>query len=527
MNNQSEMTPHTQGSVKCAQKEDIAQKNEYKMRYADRYRRLFPFIIAASAAYTVLVYRSAAGIGNLIFILLLIALQVCIALKVNPAERLSRRTNMLMALMAVLGVHLCTTASYPLIAADICLAVFVFLLTVLSLYRKDDGNTARLLKNLVKVLFTPLEHLPDVFTGLSFLFPQKGKEDADKARRTAGSVFLGLLILAVLLLIIVPLLVSADLMFAELWDNLFSFHFDSETVPVHINMFLAAFIVLTALWVYMPLDPEPAAKQEKTMRKKPAPVAAVTYLAPISVIYLIFTIISVRYILIGGSLPEGVTYAEYVHQGFYQLLAVTIINLILIAVTKTVFDENRTIRFLLCLLCALTYGIIWNGSYRMILYIEAYQLTFLRLAVCFFYLLLAIFITFLLITLLRGSFPLVRASAAAAIMIYLVFAYMHPDAVIARYNMQSAEPDAAYLSCLSMDAVPVLAENPDLLEECGMTDSSYSEYSPDSIFQYNFSEARAKKIIKELQDRRMKSSGKRRSDSRKSGIVNISGISQN
>ena len=59
-----------------------------------------------------------------------------------------------------------------------------------------------------------------------------------------------------------------------------------------------------------------------------------------------------------------------------------IINLILIAVTRSVFAESRSIRFFLCLLCVLTYGMLWNGTSRMILYIRAYQLTFLRLAVC-------------------------------------------------------------------------------------------------------------------------------------------------
>ena len=499
MNSQSDMTPQAQGLVKCAPETDApqiaAQNPEDRKRFGDRYRRLFPFVIAAAAGFIVLRCDHTAGIGHLIYLILLIALQIIVIFRYGPEGGLSRRTKLLMAALLLTGVQLCTTSSWPLITVDVRLTEFLFLLIILSIYRSEPGSTGAQLKKFIRTLFYPLIRLIDVFTGLSFLIRQKNEAENERAKQTAKSILLGLLILICLLLVILPLLANADLVFGSFLSKIQLPEITFNEVWGHIIAFLTAFVVLTAWWIYLPLDKGKTAQPDKAGRPKPGPAAAVTYLAPISVIYTVFTIISVRYILIGGALPDGITYAEYVHQGFYQLLAVTIINLILIAVTRSVFAESRSIRFFLCLLCVLTYGMIWNGTYRMILYIRAYQLTFLRLAVCFFFLLLTVFITFLLITLLRGNFPLLRASAAAAITLYLLFAFMHPDAVIAKYNMQAEKPDTDYISSLSLDAVPVLAEDPDLLEECYGQYISSEDGSQISILDYNFSEARAKKII--------------------------------
>ena len=43
-------------------------------------------------------------------------------------------------------------------------------------------------------------------------------------------------------------------------------------------------------------------------------------------------------------LPEGVTYSQYAHQGFWQLLAVSLINFAAVLICRMVFDETGFLR---------------------------------------------------------------------------------------------------------------------------------------------------------------------------------------
>lgn len=59
--------------------------------------------------------------------------------------------------------------------------------------------------------------------------------------------------------------------------------------------------------------------EEKKSRKNP--VIAITFLSMITAVYLIFCVIQAVFLFTGGRLlPEGYTYSEYAHQGFFQLL---------------------------------------------------------------------------------------------------------------------------------------------------------------------------------------------------------------
>jgi hypothetical protein len=99
------------------------------------------------------------------------------------------------------------------------------------------------------------------------------------------------------------------------------------------------------------------------------------------------------------------------------------------------------------------------------LYIEAFQLTFLRLFVLWFLLVLAVCLSLMILRIQRSDYPLMRRLTAAVTILYLAFALLHPDYWIARYDLAAAAPvDQEYLVQLSDDAVPVLAEDPDLLK---------------------------------------------------------------
>ena len=164
----------------------------------------------------------------------------------------------------------------------------------------------------------------------------------------------------------------------------------------------------------------------------------------------------------------GLSYAEYVHQGFGQLTAATFLTVVVVAVTMRVAPREVPrdavlLRVLLGLLCVLTLAVVASALYRMSLYQEAYGYTVLRVFVDGFELWLGLVVAFLLagVVRLRGSW-IPRAVLVSAAVFALGFAAMNPDAgwpvATSTASRRASRLDTTYLSTLSADAAPVIHE---------------------------------------------------------------------
>ena len=119
-----------------------------------------------------------------------------------------------------------------------------------------------------------------------------------------------------------------------------------------------------------------------TDKRKYSPVIAITVNLVLLVVYLLYCGIQVIYLFMRqGTLPEGYTYSSYAHEGFFQLVFVCLINIMLVLLCRKYSADNLVLKSLLCLISGCTYVMIASAAYRMYLYIGAYKLTFLRLYV--------------------------------------------------------------------------------------------------------------------------------------------------
>jgi hypothetical protein len=134
----------------------------------------------------------------------------------------------------------------------------------------------------------------------------------------------------------------------------------------------------------------------------------------------------------------GLTYAEYARQGFWQLLAVTVLTLFLIAAAvglagrKTV-EDRIWLRTLLGLLAVLTLVIVASALSRMFAYEQAYGYSRLRLLVSVCEGWLGLVFVLVLIAGVRLRAPwLARAVAATAAVALLGIVAVNPDLLIAQ-----------------------------------------------------------------------------------------------
>ena len=186
---------------------------------------------------------------------------------------------------------------------------------------------------------------------------------------------------------------------------------------------------------------------------------AITVLGMLTLLYLVFSGIQILGLFLGKlSLPEGYTYASYAREGFFQLLAIAILNLILVLACLEYFRESKILKGILTVMSICTFIMILSSAMRMILYIRTYQFTFLRILVLW-----ALFVLFLLFlgivwNIFRPTFGLLRYSFLVVTLCYLCLSFSHTDYWIARANLATmgAEADYTYLWSLSADAAPVL-----------------------------------------------------------------------
>ncbi|MGW0822382.1 DUF4153 domain-containing protein [Streptomyces sp. NPDC002845] len=173
----------------------------------------------------------------------------------------------------------------------------------------------------------------------------------------------------------------------------------------------------------------------------------------------------------------GQTYAEYARQGFWQLLLVTLLTLLVIVLAlrwapRTRSGDRRLVRAVLGTLCALALVVVASAVRRMDMYVEAYGLTRLRISVLAVELWLGLVIVLVMAAGVWGARWLPRAVAASAAAGVLVFGLVSPDGLVAERNVQRYEDtgrfDLAYARGLSADAVPALDRLEEPMRSCAL-----------------------------------------------------------
>ena len=311
-------------------------------------------------------------------------------------------------------------------------------------------------------------HLPVV----DLINTKKGKH------KNLKNVLIGLIIAIPLVILVLSLLSDADIIFAnavalERWFK----------VTDTLTFILLVVFIYFLLYSFMVAVEEKMDEKKEKIREGTDAVIAMTFTSILLVIYAIFSFIQIFALFLEKmQLPDGYSYAEYAREGFFQLLAICILNMFLVLICIKIFKEHKILKLILMGISICTYIIILSSAFRMVMYVREYQLTFLRVFVFWVLGTLAILMFGLILRIFKQKFPSFRYTMVVVTVCYLIFAFMKPDYIIAKYNLnhmvQKAEEsdqdiyfyqDMEYIFSLSADIMPALK---DYIEE-----SEYLKYS--------------------------------------------------
>jgi hypothetical protein len=271
-----------------------------------------------------------------------------------------------------------------------------------------------------------------------------------------------------LLLVFVPLLASADSVFASAVDRVLPGLPDLGILPARVIVAgVTAIGVAAGLLVLLIPRPEPQVG---------APARALTrteWLLPLLVLdgLLAAFVLLQATVLFGGDehvlRAAGVTYASYARQGFGQLVAVT--ALVLLVVGASVRWAPRAARPWLAALSGLALVIDASALWRLHLYVDAYGLSRLRITATALALWLGVVLAVVLIAGVRPGRWVPHTIVATAGAGLLLLAAINPDARIADSVIDRGEKaDLSYLFDLSADAAPRLSRLPDPQRSCAL-----------------------------------------------------------
>ncbi len=321
--------------------------------------------------------------------------------------------------------------------------------------------------------YRPLKHCLKPFS----LITRKARSSASLSKYSVlGKVLVGFIVTIPLLIVIVPLLASADDVFRyfiEQIPNLFRDINPGRWIAQLLVVLIFTCLVFSYLSSLFHPKTESTDKIANLKTISPGafldPITVTTLLVLIDTLYVVFIAIQFSYLF--GSLTDGLpanfTYAQYARKGFFELVAVTLINLVILLgninfVKASGRKIDKVVKVLNTTLVVSTFIMLLSAHFRMSLYEEAYGFTYLRILTHAFMGYLFVLFSLSLAKVWRQSVPLLKSFLVLSIVAYTLLNYINIDKIIAKNNIerynQGAPIDISFLTTLSYDAVPQLVD---------------------------------------------------------------------
>ncbi len=435
--------------------------------YTRRIRAQFPFFGLGSALYalfyTFCLYKNTSGITYPFFVAGTLCYFFFSMKKLGvPCKKDSVFYIVSMILM---GISNCLTGSQPiLIFNKLGIFLLAFILMIHTFYLDKGWNLPKYLGALGEMAGTVCACAFRPFRDMAFYFDVEKKKKTGKKNYVVPAL-IGIAVTIPVLGLMTMLLAGADAVFSDMLEKLLRSINFTTTLQI---IFLTLFIFFCSYAVIAALGMKNIRENASDLRTL-EPVTAIIVTAALSALYLVFSLIQILYLFIGKmQLPEGYTYSSYARQGFFQLLAVCILNLVIVLVCLYFFRENLALKIILTVISGCTFVMILSSALRMLMYINRYNLTFLRILVLWTLAVLFLLMTGVTAFIYIDRFPLFPYGMAVVTVFYIGLSFAHPDYWIAKYNLDPAHmsylneydinDSQRYLSRLSSDAAPILLD---------------------------------------------------------------------
>lgn len=291
-----------------------------------------------------------------------------------------------------------------------------------------------------------------------------GLRSSGSAGKKGSAIALGLVIAFPVLLILIPLLTSADAAFDALLSKLPELKLEDILVTGIFGTLFALFFYVRATSLHSTQKEVPAQKKRKGI---PA-LTINTVLIAVGAVYLVYLLSQLAYFSGGfsGILPENYTVSQYARRGFFELAWLCAINLGIIALAVGLVrgTASKATRLICLFIGIVTVFLAASASAKMFLYIGSFGLTRLRVLTQVIIFWLGLTTILVCVWLFVPKLSYMKAALILALVMGAAIAWADVDTVVARYNVNAYQTgkletvDVEYLDNLGHGAVPYIAQ---------------------------------------------------------------------
>ena len=343
-----------------------------------------------------------------------------------------------------------------------------------------------------------------------------------KISKNTKKVLLACLIVLPIVYIVISLLSSADIIFSDLFERIFGriIHFIERILfddfLGRLITFIIVFFAIGASMMYLLYEYPKKKDKEKVKETKTRDVFVLKLLGSVlNIIYIVFDIIQIKSLML-HSVSANIDYASYARQGFFELLVVSIINIVIILLSKKFETKDnekdfKYINIMNVIMVFLTIIIIVSSFLRMNLYEAAYGYTTLRILVYVTLMTETILMIPTVMYIFNSKVNIFKAYFVIILCSYVCVNFMNIDYMVARKNVDryyaNNKLDVDYLMNFGYDNIPVLIElynktddlviKEELKEYLENMKEQPNENSLMRVFEFNISKYRGNKILEE------------------------------
>ena len=459
-------------------------------------KKLSIFILLLSILNNLLFFNQRMGINVIIFFSILL----CFIYFFFKKENMINNKKGLLYLIPIFLIGISYSIYDNTFFRIFNLIVICFLLLLTCIYTiRPTYHLGEIIGHCISIVFDALSKIDDFLESF-----RNDISDIFKMSDNNKRILKSIIIVVPIVIVVLLLLSSADMIFGNIFKDFVNV-FKNISIDTIIDRFVwiaILFIYGGAVLTYILNDYRDVKIQAKPMKKIDSYTIKLL-LVSLNIIYLIFDFIQIRS-LIFHNMSMDIPYSTYARQGFFQLMGISIFNIIVLLLTKKT-NENKFIKGNSLLMVVLTFIIIVSSFLRMSMYEAAYGYTLLRLLVYVSLITEVIMLIPTIIYIIKDKFNVIRSYIIIITCCYTILSLFPVDYFIAKNNIdrfyKSEKIDVYYLMNNGYDNIPLLIELENKLDNTEDKDA-LKEYinsmktRSDNIFEYNYSRANALKKIK-------------------------------
>ena len=357
--------------------------------------------------------------------------------------------------------------------------VIPLLYIIMIITATSNIQAKSMIRMVIIYIIQPINYIGEVIKKIVYLVRPKDNKKETKGEK--HNIIKAVFFTIVIALIVIALLSSADSEFSSLFSNLLiDLHFFSiPALVIKIFSIIIPFFYIAGFFMNMLNIDEVLEETENKEIKMKDGFTIYMMITALNVIYLIFCYIQIKSLLT----IENIKYSSYARQGFFQLMIVSLINIVMIlkATDKNLKENEKQKKYkkVICIIMLIfTLLIIISSLARMTLYQQNYGQTRLRILVDFTLITEIILLVPTALYILKENIDLVKTYFIIIITMYCVVNFSNIDYIIAKSNVdryiETGKIDDDYLKRI---------DNTDIIEQLLRLQETKFEYTNNDIYE--------------------------------------------